>query len=143
MRLTKPTTDAVKVLTHLARRPDETVSVSALAQACGMTEKTAFKLVPALVREGFAHTERGRTGGVKLARPAETISIGEIVRALEEAPAAAGSDGSVQSQPLSLIVDEAYGGFLQILDQHSVADFARNHGDSLNESAPSKLGFVC
>ncbi|MEM8688168.1 MAG: Rrf2 family transcriptional regulator [Pseudomonadota bacterium] len=140
--MTKPTTDAVKVLTYLARRPNETVSVTDLAHACGMTEKTAFKLVPVLVREGFAHTERGRTGGVKLARPAETISIGEIVRALEEAPAAAGAKGSEQSQPLSLIVGEAYGGFLQILDQHSVADFTRDQNDALNEPAPWKLGFV-
>ncbi|MEM1200828.1 MAG: Rrf2 family transcriptional regulator [Pseudomonadota bacterium] len=140
MRLTKPTTDAVKVLAYLAQSPDATVSVSAIAQACGMTEKTAFKLVPTLVRKGFAQTERGRTGGVKLARPAEAISLGEIVRALEEAPAGFGD--SAHSQPLSLIVDEAYGGFLQILDQHSVADFARNKGNALNEPAPSNLGFV-
>lgn len=143
MRLTKPTTNAVKVLVHLARSPDETMLVSALAQACGITEKTAFKLVPLLVREGFAQTERGRSGGVKLARPAETISIGEIVRALEQAPASGVAEGSVRQQTLSLVVDEAYDGFLQILDQHSIADFMRKQSDGVSESARSDLGFVC
>lgn len=142
MRLTKPTTDAVKVLAHLARCSEEILSVPALAQACGMTDKTAFKLVPVLVSEGFAQTQRGRTGGVKLARPPETISIGEIVRALEKAPAAPGTSNAAASQPLSLIVDEAYDGFLQILDQHSVADFVRSQNAAVGESARSDMSFV-
>lgn len=142
MRLTKPTLDAVKALVHLARCSGETLSVSALAKACGMTEQTAFKLVPVLVSEGFAQTERGRAGGVKLARLAETISIGEIVRALEKSPTIAGTKSAANAHPLSLIVDEAYDGFLQILDQHSVADFARNQSDAGNESTRSDLGFV-
>lgn len=125
MRLSKPTTNAVKVLVHLARHPDETISVPMLAQACEMPETITFKLVPLLVREGFAQTDRGRAGGVRLGRPADAISLGEIVRALEKAPLETRGDITAPVSDLPLIVDEAFDGFLGILDQHSIADLAR------------------
>lgn len=139
MRLTKPTKNAVTALIHLARNPDETISVPALAEACGITGETAFKLVPLLVREGFAETDRGRSGGVRIARPAETISIGEIVRALEKAPVETDSQGTGRAPQFSSIMDEAYGGFLEILDQHSIADLAHSKGAGFSEQAGSGL----
>ncbi len=128
MRLSKQTTDAVKVLVHLARHADTTMSVPELAKACGMTEPVTFKLVPLLVREGFARTDRGRSGGVTLKRSPDTISLGEVVRALEKAPLEAKSSKGLQAPDLTSIVDHAFGGFLEILDQHSVADLAKKQG---------------
>lgn len=125
MRLSKQTTNAVKVLVHLARHADTTVSVAELAKACGMTEPVTFKLVPLLVREGFARTDRGRSGGVTLKRPADTISLGEVVRALEKGPLEASRSKALEAPDLSSIVDDAFDGFLELLDQHSVADLAK------------------
>lgn len=128
MRLSKQTTDAVKVLVHLARHAEMTMSVPELAKACEMTEPITFKLVPLLVREGFARTDRGRAGGVALKRPAETISLGEVVRALEKGPLEAKKSEVFETPELPSIVDDAFDGFLDILDQHSVADLAKKGG---------------
>ena len=138
MRLSKQTTDAVKVLVHLARHADTTMSVPELARACGMTEPVTFKLVPLLVREGFARTDRGRMGGVTLQRPAETISLGEVVRALEKSALDANHKKTLETPQLSVIVEEAFGGFLDILDQHSVADLAKNQ-DAAGETGTQLL----
>ena len=141
MRLSKQTTDAVKVLVHLARTAEKVMSVPDLAKACAMTEPVTFKLVPLLVRGGFARTDRGRAGGVSLQRPADTISIGEVVRALESAPLDPGKKNKNPAPDLSLIVDEAFDGFLEILDQHSVADLAKTKDGGLNEKTSSGLQF--
>ncbi len=131
MRVSKQTTNAVKVLVHLARHSEDVMPVPDLAKACGRTEPVAFKLVPLLVREGFARTDGERAGGVSLQRPADTISIGELVRALEKTPLEPTKKSKEHSPDLSLIVDEAFGGFLEILDQHSVADLAGAQGDGV------------
>ncbi len=41
------------------------------------------KVVNRLGQLGYLHTVRGKNGGVRLSKPAEKISVGEIVRALE------------------------------------------------------------
>jgi Rrf2 family nitric oxide-sensitive transcriptional repressor len=40
--------------------------------------------VHALARNGFVQTVRGRSDGIKLARPANKISVGEVIRQTEE-----------------------------------------------------------
>ena len=143
MRLSKQTTDAVKVLVHLARHVDTTMSVPELAKACGMTEPVTFKLVPLLVREGFARTDRGRAGGVTLKRPSDTISLGEVVRALEKGPLQANQSKTLETPHLTSIVDEAFDGFLEILDQHSVADLAKKQGAGETVSEQFLPNTVC
>ncbi len=58
-------------LTMIARRQD--ISVSYLEQ-----------LVGRLKRAGLVKSVRGANGGYILARPADTYSVGEVLRALEE-----------------------------------------------------------
>jgi Rrf2 family protein len=41
------------------------------------------KVVKRLAEEGFVHTRRGRSGGVVLSRPPETISLLQLVKAIE------------------------------------------------------------
>jgi Rrf2 family protein len=42
------------------------------------------QLFASLRRAGLVESERGRTGGYRLGRPAESISVGAIMRAVEE-----------------------------------------------------------
>ena len=48
-----------------------------------MSENHLSKVATQLVREGFVTSERGRGGGLVLARPADQIRVGEVVRAMK------------------------------------------------------------
>ena len=54
-----------------------------IARQDGITEYNVAKIVPILVRGGFIATSRGRAGGLKLARPAAEIGIGDVLRVTE------------------------------------------------------------
>ncbi len=132
MRLSKRTRDAVKVAAHLAHCGDVLQSIPQIAEACDITGANTFKLIPLMVRAGFLETERGRGGGVRLARSPGEITVGSIVRAMEkiERSSPEGDDDFVGD--LEHILDDAFEGFLEILDQNTLADLGSG-------KAPTKL----
>ena len=140
MRLSQQTKNAVSVLVLLAKAADRSVTVPEIAESCGITEYNTFKLVPLLVRGGFAKTIRGRNGGVQLAQPAEDISVGSVVRAVEHKLLSAGAGD--QSEPVDsevsfeAMVDDALLAFVEILDQNTIAELAR--GGSAPKSRKSR-----
>lgn len=62
---------------------DEASSVSAIAARQYISESYLEKLIALLKKAGIVNSFRGAQGGYVLARPAEEISVGEILRALE------------------------------------------------------------
>lgn len=127
MRLTKQTSYAIRILTHCARKQGQSVRASDIAQAYGITEYNVAKIVPILVRAGFLRSTRGRLGGLRLARPAHDIRIGDIVRATEatyvEAECGGGDYRDCAIKPASLInrlLDEALAAFIAVLDEHTL-----------------------
>lgn len=125
MRISKQTNDAVRVLLFLARSETELHAITDIAKACDVTRFNAFKLVPVLVKAGFLVTERGRGGGVKLAMSPADISVGAVVRELEVLHRSAET-----AEVLDTMVDEAFEAFLQILDENTIADIAKDPGTS-------------
>ena len=59
------------------------MSISQLAQATGVTERYLEQLLPRLRSEGLIESIRGAQGGYRLARPAASISVGDVLRAGE------------------------------------------------------------
>jgi Rrf2 family nitric oxide-sensitive transcriptional repressor len=59
-------------------------SIAVIARTYGISKNHLMKVAQRLVAEGFVESVRGRSGGLKLARPAQSLNIGSIVRALEE-----------------------------------------------------------
>ena len=78
MRLTLQTDHALRILMALAGRRDETVSVDNLATQFGVSKNHLMKTAQALVAKGFVASVRGRSGGIRLARPAGKINIGDV-----------------------------------------------------------------
>ena len=64
--------------------PDKTVSASALEAQISVSGKYLEKIMRALSGRGIISANRGVSGGYYLSRSPEQISIGEIVRALED-----------------------------------------------------------
>lgn len=137
MRLNKSTGHAVRILVHCAKAEDELVKVAEIARRLDITQQNTFKIVHLLNKGGFLGSVRGRKGGVRLARPAAKIRIGDIVRSIE----LSGSEGKAPGQDSGLdeIVDDALEAFISVLDQHTLADMVAA-GDSLITSAPVSGG---
>ncbi|TNF18265.1 MAG: Rrf2 family transcriptional regulator [Rhodobacteraceae bacterium] len=84
MRLAAFTDYGLRVMMHLAGSPGQAVSTGQIAEEFEISQHHLAKVVQDLGRGGFVNSQRGRSGGLQLARPAQTITLGEVVRHLEQ-----------------------------------------------------------
>lgn len=61
----------------------EAVSIASIAARQKISESYLEQLIPKLRKAGMISSVRGAGGGYMLAKPAEEISVGDILRALE------------------------------------------------------------
>lgn len=128
MRLTKQTGHAIRILTDCAQAHGERVKVAEISARLGITKQNVFKIVHILSRAGFVAAVRGPNGGVKLARAAAIIRIGDVVRAIEvtdveiDGEAAAGAASLMSAASINCVFDDAMSAFVSVLDQHTLAD---------------------
>jgi Rrf2 family protein len=72
---------ALRALLMLAEQPGgEMVLVSRIAERQNIPRKFLGLILLDLKRHGLIDSQRGRSGGYRLARPADHITLGEIVR---------------------------------------------------------------
>lgn len=83
LRVTRLTDYATVILTVLAARPDVVLSAPELAERAGLEAPTVAKVLKPLAAAGLVEGFRGANGGYRLARPADAISLIEIVEAME------------------------------------------------------------
>ena len=84
MKLSHLADYAVVLMTAAARFPaGERLSATALADETGVPLPTAQKLMGQLAACGLLKSHRGAGGGFVLARPADAISLADIVEAVE------------------------------------------------------------
>jgi Rrf2 family nitric oxide-sensitive transcriptional repressor len=84
MRLTAHTDFGLRVLMTLAVVDERVVTIEELARRHRLSRNHLMKVAQTLVRVGIVESVRGRAGGLRLARPAHSIRIGDAVRALED-----------------------------------------------------------
>jgi Rrf2 family protein len=84
VRVTAKVDYAVRAGIELAAAPPGTpVKGDRLAEAQGIPVKFLENILASLKRASIIRTQRGADGGYWLARPAETITVADIVRAVE------------------------------------------------------------
>ena len=83
MYITQHTDYAFRVLIYTASAQDELVKISDIAATYGISKSHLMKVVTALVKGGFLEGVRGKGGGLRLARSAESIGLGDVMRHLE------------------------------------------------------------
>jgi Rrf2 family protein len=131
MRLTKFTGHAIRILIDCAQADGELVKVAALSDRLEITQQNVFKIVNMLA------SMRGRNGGVKLARPATAIRIGDVVRATEVTHMEVeGATGAGRDRSVNRVLDDALGAFIEVLDQHTIADMMK--GGSALPTKPAR-----
>lgn len=129
MRLTAHTDYALRIMLHAAIAgddPDHLLGITAVADAHGISRNNAMKVVNELAKAGLLETVRGRHGGFRLARPADSIALGEIVRLTEPCLNLADCENCIlQGQcGLTAILKRALRAFLAELDQQTLAQAA-------------------
>ncbi len=82
-RLNRLTDYGVVVLTQMSRNPKDLRTAPQIAQETGVPLPTVAKLLSALAHGRLIDSHRGAAGGYTLNRPAEDISVAEIIQALE------------------------------------------------------------
>lgn len=84
LRITKLTDYGVLVLTSLAHLPvGDSASASEITAETHLPGPTVGKILRLLTKGGLLTSTRGAAGGYRLARPAEDISIAEVIVAFE------------------------------------------------------------
>jgi Rrf2 family nitric oxide-sensitive transcriptional repressor len=83
MRLTTRTSLDLRTLMFCAVNNDRIVRKHEVAERCNVSENHLAQVINGLGHAGFVTTLRGRKGGLKLARPMESIGVGEVARAFE------------------------------------------------------------
>ncbi|HWM48319.1 MAG TPA: Rrf2 family transcriptional regulator [Xanthobacteraceae bacterium] len=84
MRLTAFTDFGLRALMRLAGEPNRSFSTNEIASEFGISRNHLTKVVRDLADGGFVVTQRGSGGGFRLARPAQSITLGDVVRTLEQ-----------------------------------------------------------
>lgn len=134
MRLTDRTDYAFRVLMYLAVNGGRLATVDEIAGRYGISRSHLTKIAWELGRAGFVETVRGKGGGLRLARPPETIAVGGVARLMERAIPLAecfpGGAGACRIEPccaLKGILAEAEAAFFAVLDRYTVDDLV--HGN--------------
>lgn len=140
MRLTRYTDYSLRVLIHLALYPEQLCSIGEIARTYGISHNHLVKAVHALARNGFVQTVRGRTGGIRLARPAGKISVGEVVRQTEEGFQMADCSSCTLSPACGLtgVLAQGVTAMLKVYDSHTIADLVKEKG-ALRRQVSKKL----
>ncbi len=130
MRLTRYTDYALRVLIYLGLHCDRLCTIPEIARAYGVSQNHLTKVAHDLGKAGFVESERGRLGGLRLAKPAAAISVGAVVRIMEGEDCIADCETCVIAPAcrLASAFDEAREAFMAILDAVSLADIGRKGG---------------
>lgn len=145
MRLNKSTSHAIRILIECTRADGALIKVADLAAELDLTMQNVFKMVHIMSRGGLVAATRGRNGGVRLARPAEQIKIGDIVRAMEATDVELDAEGGARGasgralQDVNRVFDVALEAFIGVLDQHTLADMASAAQAKAKDAPKSKI----
>lgn len=127
MRLTLHTDLALRVMVYLAQYQDRLCSISEISRFYDVSHNHLVKVAHGLVRKGYIESARGRMGGLRLARAASEISVGEIVRSMEDCLDLVDCTTCRLAPGCGLrgLIGQAMAAFLQVLDECTIAQLQR------------------
>lgn len=143
MRLTTFTDYSLRVLIYLAAEPTRRATIAEIASSFEISEHHLTKVVAFLGKSGLLANVRGKGGGLELARPADRIVVGEVVRLAEGLARPAECFDREHNQctiarvcGLRGVLAEAVAAFQGVLDRYTLQDLVHNR------AALAKVMFV-
>lgn len=137
MQLTQYTDYSLRVLIYLSQKPaQELATITEISDFYGISRNHLVKVVHSLALNGFLETTRGKNGGIRLAKPAGKICIGDVVRSTEPnfemAECFSQESNNCIITPvctLKGILNEARNTFIATLDKYTLADTVQKPGN--------------
>ena len=135
MRLTMYTDYALRLLIFLALKTEGRATIAEIAESYAISKNHLMKVAHQLGVAGYLENVRGKHGGLRLAKPAAEINLGEIVRRTEPDMALVPCFKPIdalcairQACPLRHALEKAVLAFFEVLDSYTLADLARPRG---------------
>lgn len=135
MQLTMFSDLALRVLMFAHAAGDRLVTIDEIAHAFRISRTHLTKVVNALTRAGYLTAVRGRSGGLRLARPPDQIVLGDVVRTTEPDFAlvecfATGNQCVITNRcQLQNVLEEALQAFFAVLDRNTLASISLKSTD--------------
>src|SRR5690606_15627503 len=83
IRISKLTDYALVIMAQICNTPLDLVQAADIADKTQISRPTAAKVLKILAKNGFLESTRGATGGYKLRGSPDTISVANIIQAIE------------------------------------------------------------
>lgn len=130
MKITSMARYGLKICCVLASRPESFLSAAEIAEITGYSVKYTEKIMVALKKAGIVTAERGVAGGYKLSRSAEEITLGDIIRPLEDNLEFVKCIGAVcvneSKCPSHGVWKKLYNGINELLDGMTLSEIVRD-----------------
>jgi Rrf2 family transcriptional regulator, nitric oxide-sensitive transcriptional repressor len=130
MRLTTLSDYALRLLMMADVADGGLITIEAASARYRISRSHLMKVANLLTRAGYLQAVRGRSGGLRLARPAGEIRIGDVIRATEpdfalvECLGVANHCVIARSCKLPRVFAEGLGAFIDVLNQYTLEDMA-------------------
>jgi len=131
VQLTSFTDYGLRALIYMASLPDDQMTnISQVTEVYGVSRNHMVKIINQLSRAGLVTAVRGKNGGIKLGKPAQTIRIGDVVRELEPLSLVNCDSDFCHITPacrLKHVLHTAVEHFLDELNQYTLADMVKDN----------------
>jgi Rrf2 family cysteine metabolism transcriptional repressor len=132
---------ALQALIDLAEQPPgEPVKIADIARRQKIPQKFLELILASLKQGGFVESRRGAEGGYLLARPADSLTVGDVLRFMEgtrarlrasKARSRAANQSGLDS-PFSEMWEQVDRAVSEILDKTTLADILRSWSEKQN-----------
>lgn len=132
MRLTDYSEYGLRVLIYLSIQDERLATIKEISEQYDISRNHLMKLVHDLGKHGFIETIRGKHGGLRIGRDPATITVGEVIRAMEKDMAIVEcfQPGNYDCQivracVLAGVMRKALNAFLGVLDDYTIEDLVK------------------
>lgn len=83
MKLTNTSEYALRILTYMAKDPEQLYSAKSLVEKLNISDKYLRRLMTTLSKQGFIYSIQGREGGYSFRKEPSEIRLADVVDAVE------------------------------------------------------------
>ena len=122
------------ILDLAARRAGEPIRIADIAKRQKIPQKFLELILASLKQGGFVESRRGAEGGYLLARSAESLTVGEVLRYIEGPQQGKRRDGRKGgATPFSAMWEQVDGAISGVIDKTTFADLRRAWQEKQNK----------